>query len=215
MLIVGAKGFAKEVLEILYQLNDIKDLSFYDDITPDLPSKLYGNFPILSKPEEVSNYFKIKDRRFTIGIGSCSLRKKMHDHFLALGGVFSSTISPQAHIGHHDVTIGEGCNIMTGSVVSNDVHLGQGVLVYFNVNVTHDVYVGDFTEISPGATLLGRCHIGGFCSIGSHATILPDIRIGTNVVVAAGAVVTKDVPDNCLVAGVPAVVKKQLAPLSF
>ncbi|MCZ3393024.1 sugar O-acetyltransferase, partial [Enterococcus faecium] len=41
-------------------------------------------------------------------------------------------------------------------------------------------------------------------------TILPGVTIGNNVVVAAGAVVTKDVPDNCLVAGVPAKVIRKL-----
>lgn len=40
--------------------------------------------------------------------------------------------------------------------------------------------------------------------IGGNVTILPGVTIGNNVVVAAGAVVTKDVPDNCVVGGVPA-----------
>jgi len=42
--------------------------------------------------------------------------------------------------------------------------------------------------------------------------ILPGLTVGCNAVVAAGAVVTKDVPDHCLVAGVPAVIKKQGIP---
>lgn len=46
--------------------------------------------------------------------------------------------------------------------------------------------------------------------IGTNVTILPKVKIGSNVIVAAGSVVTKDIPDNCMVAGVPAVVKKEL-----
>ena len=46
--------------------------------------------------------------------------------------------------------------------------------------------------------------IGNDVWIGGNCTILPGVTIGNNVVVAAGAVVTKDVPDNCLVGGVPA-----------
>lgn len=46
--------------------------------------------------------------------------------------------------------------------------------------------------------------------IGGNCTILPGVTIGNNVVVAAGAVVTKDVPDNCVVAGVPAKILKTL-----
>ena len=50
----------------------------------------------------------------------------------------------------------------------------------------------------------GRAIIGDNCYISTGATILSPIRIGDNVTIAAGAVVTKDVPDNAIVAGVPA-----------
>ena len=53
-------------------------------------------------------------------------------------------------------------------------------------------------------------HIGDNCWIGAGAIILPGVSIGNGSVVAAGAVVNKDVPDNVMVAGVPAVVKKHL-----
>lgn len=46
------------------------------------------------------------------------------------------------------------------------------------------------------------------CWIGANVSIMPGVTIGENSVIAAGAVVTKDVPDNCLVAGVPAKVIK-------
>lgn len=52
--------------------------------------------------------------------------------------------------------------------------------------------------------------IGDNCYIGVGATILGPIKIGNNVTIAAGAVVTKDIPDNCVVAGVPAqIIKKK------
>ncbi|WP_035602744.1 sugar O-acetyltransferase [Haloferula sp. BvORR071] len=52
--------------------------------------------------------------------------------------------------------------------------------------------------------------IGDNVWIGGHAVINPGVRIGNNVVIAAGAVVTKDVPDNMVVAGVPARVIREL-----
>ena len=52
--------------------------------------------------------------------------------------------------------------------------------------------------------------IGNDVWIGGNCTILPGVTIGNNVVVAAGAVVTKDVPDNCVVGGVPAKVIREL-----
>ena len=52
--------------------------------------------------------------------------------------------------------------------------------------------------------------IGNDVWIGGNCTILPGVTIGNNVIIAAGAVVTKDIPDNCVAAGVPAKVIKQL-----
>ncbi|MDO4565403.1 MAG: DapH/DapD/GlmU-related protein, partial [Clostridia bacterium] len=52
--------------------------------------------------------------------------------------------------------------------------------------------------------------IGNDVWIGGNCTILPGVTIGNNVIVAAGAVVTKDVPDNCVVAGVPAKIIRNL-----
>ncbi|QTQ10811.1 sugar O-acetyltransferase [Treponema parvum] len=52
--------------------------------------------------------------------------------------------------------------------------------------------------------------IGNDVWIGGNCTILPGVTIGNNVIIAAGAVVKKDIPDNCIAAGVPAKVIKQL-----
>lgn len=215
MLIVGAKGFAKEVLEVCYQLQQLENLVFYDDVNSDAPHLLYGQFPVLKTKEAATHYFKTIDNQFTIGIGNPVLRKKIAFQFEQLGGVFTSTISPMAQIGHFGNRIGEGCNIMTDALISNDVLIGKGCIVYFKSIITHDCYIGDFVEISPGVKLLGRSKVGNYSQIGANVTILPDVKIGQNVIVGAGSVVTKDIPDNSLVIGTPAFIKKDLFKLSF
>lgn len=52
--------------------------------------------------------------------------------------------------------------------------------------------------------------IGDDCWIGANASILQGVTIGRGCVIAAGSVVTRDIPDNCLVAGVPAMVKRRI-----
>ena len=212
---MGAKGFAKEVLEVVHQLNQLDNLVFYDDVNDNEAEKLFGQFPVLSSAPEALNYFKTIDNQFTIGIGNPVLRKKLYDKFTSLGGEFTSTISPLAIIGSFDVQIGIGSNILSGSIFSNSTEIGIGCIVYYNSIITHDCKIGDFVEISPAVTLLGRCEIGSYSQIGSNATILPDIKIGENVIIGAGSVITKNLPDNYVAVGIPAKIIKVLNPLEF
>ena len=209
MLVIGAKGFAKELLEILFQNNELGNLAFYDDVNPSAPDFLYARFPVLKSLSMAKSFFEKTDARFTIGIGNPALRKKMYDTFTALGGKYTCVISQKTDIGSFGVSIGEGCNILSGVKISNDVVVGKGTMIYYNSIITHDVKIGEFVEISPNVSLLGRSVVGDFSHIGCGAIVLPDIKIGKNAVVAAGAVVTKDLPDNVLVAGVPAIIKKR------
>lgn len=77
------------------------------------------------------------------------------------------------------------------------------------------VHVGRFSYVAFGATIL--CHdmtrglytntrIGDCCFIGARSLVMPGVTVGDNCIVAAGAVVTRDVPDRTIVAGNPAVV---------
>lgn len=215
MLVIGAKGFAKEVLEILIQLGEVENIAFYDDVSLDTPKLLYEKFPILKNRGEAEHHFKTVDSRFTLGIGNPVLRKRFFDLFQTLGGEIVSLISTKASIGHFNTNIKEGCNVMTGTVITNDVSISKGCLINLNCTIGHDSIIGEFVEMSPGVHVSGNCIIGSFSNIGTNATILPKISIGKNVVVAAGAVVTKNIPDNCMVAGIPAVIKKELTPLDF
>ncbi|SIQ04430.1 sugar O-acyltransferase, sialic acid O-acetyltransferase NeuD family [Chryseobacterium sp. RU37D] len=208
MLIIGAKGFAKEVLEICHQNNDLINLAFYDDVNDDVFGNLYNQFPVLKHIQNAEEYFKTIDEKFTIGIGNPVLRKKLADKFTEAGGKLTSVISPKADIGSYGISIGQGANILDGVKISNDVSIGLAPIVYYNSVITHDVEIGDFVEISPDVKILGRAGIGSFCQLGAGSIILPDIKIGNNVIIGAGAVVTKHIPDNCVAVGVPAKIIK-------
>ena len=114
--------------------------------------------------------------------------------------------------------IGEHCNICSHCFIENDVVLGNRVTVKCGVQLWDGLRVEDDVFIGPNVTFTNdkypksKVHpesylstiIKNGVSIGANATLLPGITIGENAVVAAGAVVTQDVPENAIVKGVPA-----------
>ncbi|WP_394974400.1 acetyltransferase [uncultured Croceitalea sp.] len=210
MIIIGAKGLAKEILEILHQNNSINNLAFYDDVNDEVRGLVFDKFPILKSIEGVKEYFIENGNEFTIGIGNPRLRNIVCSKFTKLGGDLCSTISPNSDIGHYGNVINKGCNIGSGVVITNDVIIKEGCLVNLNVTIGHDCTIGKFVELCPNVNISGNCEIGDFTFVGTSATILPDIKIGQNAVIGAGAVVTKDVPDNTVVVGIPAKAIKTL-----
>lgn len=204
MIVIGAGGFASELLQNFTDSKDLKELAFYDDLNTDVPALKFDKYPILTSEEEAKKYFLKTDRRFVLGLGNPELRLNLFEKFTSLGGELVSCTSDKSIIGTHNVELGVGCTILANAVVSNSAELGRGCLVYYGAIVTHDCKVNEFVELSPGATLLGNVEVGSFSTIGSNATILPNVRIGKNVTIGAGAVVTKNLPDDCVAAGVPA-----------
>ncbi|MEO6550167.1 MAG: acetyltransferase [Ferruginibacter sp.] len=203
MLIIGAKGLAKEVLNIFHQNGELKGLCFYDDLSTDAPEELYGEFPVLRNMEQVKKVFE-KDNQFVIGVGNPQLRFTLYNKFKDAGGMLISAISPLASLGHYGTTIGQGTIIMAGTVISNGVIIGRGCLINPNCTISHDTILGDFAEISPGVHITGDCRIGRLTYVGTGAIILPRKVLGDRVIIGAGAVVTKNFGDGLTVAGVPA-----------
>ena len=207
MLITGAKGHALEVLDILLQNNPAESIYFFDNISDSFNLKSVSTNRIIRKNEELGPHF-ITNKSFVLGTGNPAARKFLASLCAGYGGKLESVISATAIISKLNVTLGEGLNIMHGVIIHPEASIGKGTLLNCRSIVHHECVVGEFCEICPGAILAGNVTIGNGTTIGTGAVILPKITIGANAFVAAGAVVTENVPDNTLVAGVPARIKK-------
>jgi sugar O-acyltransferase (sialic acid O-acetyltransferase NeuD family) len=209
MLVIGAKGFAKQLMEIIIQNKLEENLCFFDDVNDDTPDLLYNRFPVLRSIEEAKNFLERIDGRFLIGIGNPFNRSCLCDKFEKIGGIPSTIISNSAQIATLDVKVGTGTSILANSILETGVTIGKGCLINLNVLITHDSIIGDFSEISPGAIILGECSIRENVFIGAGAIIMPKIAIGKNAIIGAGSLINKDVPDNSIVFGVPGRIKPE------
>jgi sugar O-acyltransferase (sialic acid O-acetyltransferase NeuD family) len=204
MVVIGAKGLAKELLEVCHQLGRTDNLAFFDNVSEDVPESLFGRFPVLRTEAQVKEHFSNVDRRFALGLGNPRNRLFVSRLFQDWGGTPETIVSPEASIGSFNTKVGAGATVMTGSVVTNDVVIGEGCLLNLNCTVGHDTFIGRYSELCPGVHVSGNVAIGEMCFLGTGAVILPGVKLGEHVVVGAGAVVTKDVLDNKTVMGIPA-----------
>ena len=123
---------------------------------------------------------------------------------------FTSLVHPTAYFSPMAKLSG-GVFIGANTVIAPGVELAEHVFINRGATIGHDTCIGAYSRVQPGSNLGGLSHIGEGVTIGMAATLLERLQIGNRSVIGAGSVVLHDVPEDVLVAGVPAVVKKQLA----
>ncbi|WP_025678511.1 2,3,4,5-tetrahydropyridine-2,6-dicarboxylate N-acetyltransferase [Paenibacillus massiliensis] len=136
--------------------------------------------------------------------------------FLDLKGI-NARIEPGAII-RDMVSIGDNAVIMMGAVINIGVEIGEGTMVDMNAVLGGRVKVGKMCHVGAGVVLAGVIEppsaqpvvLEDDVLVGANAVVLEGVRIGQGSVVAAGAVVTEDVPPFSVVAGMPARIIKQV-----
>jgi acetyltransferase-like isoleucine patch superfamily enzyme len=111
-------------------------------------------------------------------------------------------------------SIGKNCKVSSHTFICEGVHIADNVFIGHNVTFINDKFPRATNEDGSIQTEADwnciETYVEEGVSIGSSATILCGIRIGKRAVVGAGSVVTKDVPENVVVAGNPARIIKHL-----
>jgi sugar O-acyltransferase (sialic acid O-acetyltransferase NeuD family) len=120
---------------------------------------------------------------------------------------FHTLVHPTAYVSPL-ARVGSGTFIGARSVVAPGASLGEHVFVNRGATIGHDTTIGAFSRIQPGCNVGGLSAVGRGVTIGIGATLVDRLVIGDNAVVGAGSVVMEDVPDDAVVYGAPARVRR-------
>jgi acetyltransferase EpsM len=188
--IYGAGGMGKETLWLASEISEYTIAGFIDDY---LQSNSFKNLPVIKNALNQNNCI--------VAIADAQIRKEITNRNDKL--TYVNLIHPSVKI-NSSIQIGKGNIICQGAVLTVDISLANHVIININSTIGHDAVIEDFVSIMFGVHISGNVRIGEGTYIGSGAVVLPNIKIGKWCTIGAGSVVTKDVPDNCIIAGVPA-----------
>jgi sugar O-acyltransferase (sialic acid O-acetyltransferase NeuD family) len=192
MIIYGASGHAKVIIDILNSMN-CQAIDFVIDDDPSI---------INIKGLNVCNSFteEMIGMELMVAIGNNGIRKKIVEK---VSNPFIKAIVHPSAIIFEDIKIGNGSVVMPNATINSSSIIGDHCIINTGAIIEHDANFSDFVHISPGATITGNVNIGEGTQIGAGATVIPGVSIGKWVTVGAGAVIINDIPDYAVVVGSP------------
>jgi sugar O-acyltransferase (sialic acid O-acetyltransferase NeuD family) len=211
VIIIGAGGFAREVLDIFEACNQEKltydVLGYIVEARFGAAGTLVNEKPILGDFDWLAEH---GDDVFVIcGVGAPHHRMRLIQKAMEFDCRFCNIIHPSV-ITTRWVEMGVGNVIGAGSILTNQIRIGDHTHINLDSTIGHDAVLEDFVTLAPGVHISGNVSLFEGCYVGTGANILEKIHVGSWSTVGAGTTVVRDVPPNTTVVGVPGrVIKKR------
>ena len=205
VVIIGAGGLGREVLEILKARNRITPayniLGFIDD-NKEIKGKTVNRYQTLGGLDWLEG--KASDGLSCIcAIGACVARKKVVQRLQEMGMNFCNAIHPSVVMGDF-IELGRGVIIGAGSVLTVNIKIEDHVFINKSCSIGHDVTIGRYCTINTSATVSGGSRLDEGVYVGAGATLIQEVSVGSWATIGAGAAVIGDIPDGVVAVGVPA-----------
>jgi sugar O-acyltransferase (sialic acid O-acetyltransferase NeuD family) len=210
--VFGAGGFGLEVAMLIDQINEKSYewelIGFFDDGVD--VGEILNGYPVLGGTKKLNQWDRELFLVFALGLPE--IKKSVFERIQNKNIYYPVLIHPNVVIGKSKyVTIGEGCIITAGNIITTNISIGKHVILNLACTVGHETEIGDFSSFMPTCNISGEVKIGKATFWGTGAKVINRVKVGNNVIIGAGSVVTKDIPDNVTAVGVPARAIKKIA----
>lgn len=207
--IFGVGGFGREVLTLIQDINGAEPtyniIGFFDDAHH--KGENINGYPTLGTTEDLNRWGK--PLCVVVAVGNPITRKKIVEKIANPLVSFPTIIHPSVLIGSKEyVRIGRGCIICAANLITTNIEIGDFVILNLACTVGHDTLIDDYAAFMPSVNISGEVTIRECVYVGTGTKIINQVEIGANAIVGAGAVVAKNLPENCTAVGVPAKVIK-------
>jgi sugar O-acyltransferase (sialic acid O-acetyltransferase NeuD family) len=203
LVVFGASGFGREVAWLVEELNEKfmtwNLLGFLDD-DQKLHGEIINGLTVLGGIEWFNNK---EDIYYVCAIGNPKIREQVVNKCLKYNIKPATLIHPNVLMSKFN-SIGEGSIICASNIITVNVTIGRYVIINLDCTIGHDAILNDFCTLYPSVNVSGNTYISRCCEMGTGSQIIQGKKIGVNSIIGAGAVVVKDVPDNCTAVGIPA-----------
>ena len=202
LVIVGNGGFAKEVKWLVDRINAKNPTwNFLGFIDTDI-----NNSNVIGDDNYVMNYHK--ELYVAIAIGTSIIRERIYNKYKANSNIkFANLIDPNVIMSDR-ISFGEGNIVCAGTIITVDIAIGNCNIINLDCTIAHDDVIENFVTVNPSVNVSGNVKLSSCCNIGTGTKIIQGLVIGDRSIVGAGAVVNRDIPENCTAVGVPAKVIK-------
>jgi sugar O-acyltransferase (sialic acid O-acetyltransferase NeuD family) len=209
VVIIGAGGFGREVLDVFDACNHVKMkydvLGFIVENEYYTPNSIVNDKPVLG---DLTWLMAHKNEVFVVcAIGIPQHRRRIIQQVRKMGCRFCNIIHPTAILTRW-VRMGEGVIITAGCILTNQIQIGCHVHINLDCTIGHSAVLEDFATLAPGVHVSGNVLVGTGCYIGTGTNIIEKKQLGEWSIIGAGSMIVEDVPANSTVVGVPGKVIK-------
>jgi sugar O-acyltransferase (sialic acid O-acetyltransferase NeuD family) len=200
ILIYGAGGHAKSVMEILLQNGVHTIAGILDDDSRLTGIKVLG-IPVLGTRLLLPALAKQGVLLAANGVGGIidiGVRVRIFELLEKAGFTFPALIHPRATV-EPSAKVEYGAQVFANAYIGSEAILHPMCMINTNAVVSHDCKIGQYTHIAPGALLAGQVEVGERTLIGMGVTITIGVKIGNGVRIGNGAIVLADVPDKTVI----------------